>query len=87
MQMWPIVHSQVITGLMVAQVVLTFVFAIKKSVWAAIITALSIMGTIIFNHILKARFFPPQQQMSYRGATDGDSADEVFGSGKYMFKI
>lgn len=75
--MWPIVHQQVMTGLIIAQLVLTFVFAIKKAIWAPIITAISILGSIIFNSVVKKRFFPPQEQLSYRGATDGDAADEV----------
>lgn len=75
--MWPVVHGQVIVGLILAQVVLTFVFAIKKLVWAAIITAITIVTSIIFHLAVKKRFFPPQLQMSYRGATDGDFADGV----------
>ena len=75
--MWPIVHRQVMTGLIIAQLVLTFVFAIKKAIWAPIITAGTIFGSIIFNGIVKKRFFPPQEEASYRGATDGDHIDEA----------
>ena len=75
--MWPVVHGQVIVGLILAQVVLTFVFAIKKLAWAAIVTAITIVGSVTFHLAVKKRFFPPQLQMSYRGATDGDCADEA----------
>ena len=75
--MWPVVHGQVMVGLIIAQLVLTFVFAVKRLVWAPIVTAISIAGSLVFNHVVKKRFFLPQQQMSFRGATDGDHADEV----------
>ena len=76
--MWPVVHQQVMTGLIIAQLVLTFIFAIKKVIWAPIITAISILGSIIFNAVVRSRFFPPQQQLSFRGATNGDHTDVVW---------
>ena len=75
--MWPEVHSQVVIGLIIAQVVVTFVFAIKKSIWAAVITAITILVSFIFNAVVKKRFLPPQQNVSFRGAADGDHADEA----------
>ena len=65
------------TGLVLAQLVLTFIFAIKKTVWAPIITAISILGSIIFHLSVTRQFNPPQHQMSYRAATDADHSDEA----------
>ena len=75
--MWPKVHTQVMTGLVLAQLVLTFIFAIKKTVWAPIIAAISILGSIIFHLSIVKQFNPPQHQMSYRAATDADHNDEA----------
>lgn len=72
---WPTVHGQVMTGLILAQLVVTFVLAIKKVAWGAIITFLTVLVSFIFHHVVAKRFFPPQEMMSYRGATDGDNAD------------
>ena len=80
--MWPAVHSQVMTGLIIAQVVLTFVFAIKKAIWAPILSAITIFGSIIFNNVVKKRFFPPQEKMSFRSAADGDHSDKVLSDRK-----
>ncbi len=75
--MWPKVHAQVMTGLVLAQLVLTFIFAIKKTVWAPIITAITLLGSVIFHLMVVKQFNPPQAQMSYRAATDADHSDEV----------
>ena len=77
-QMWPKVHTQVMVGLVLAQLVLTFIFAIKKTVWAPVITAFTILGSIIFHLSVVKQFNPPQAQMSYRAATDADHSDEVW---------
>ena len=75
--MWPKVHTQVMIGLVLAQLVLTFIFAIKKTVWAPIITAITLLGSLIFHSIVVKQFNPPQAQMSYRAATNADHNDEV----------
>jgi len=76
-QMWPKVHTQVMTGLILAQLVLTCLFAIKKTVWAPILAAISILGSIIVHLSIVRQFNPPQYQMSYRAATNADHSDEV----------
>ena len=76
-QMWPKVHTQVMTGLILAQLVLTCLFAIKKTVWAPILAAISILGSIIVHLSIVRQFNPPQYQMSYRAATNADHSDEA----------
>ncbi len=76
-QMWPKVHTQVMTGLILAQLVLTCLFAIKKTVWAPILAAISILGSIIVHLSIVRQFNPPQAQMSYRAATNADHSDEA----------
>lgn len=55
-------------------------------IWAPIITAIAIPVALITHFAILKRFNPPQQVLSYRGATDADNMDEVCCSAR-MFKV
>jgi hypothetical protein len=74
---WPRVHNQVMFCLVLAQLVLVFILAIKKLIWAPIILALAVPVALITHVAILKRFNPPQQVLSYRGATDADNMDEL----------
>lgn len=46
-------------------------------IWAPILTAITIPVTLVTHFMIVKRFNPPQQTLSYRGATDADKMDEV----------
>lgn len=76
-QMWQRVFNQVFTSLVIFQIVMVFIFAIKKLIWAPIITAPLLIISAIFFQSVRRRFRLPQTILSFRGATDADHRDEV----------
>jgi len=74
---WPKIHTQIVFSLVLAQLVLVFILAIKKVIWAPIIVAITIPLSLITHFTIKKRFGPPQLILSYRGAADADNHDEM----------
>ena len=71
--------GQVLVCLFLFQLVMVFILAIKKAIWAPILAAFSLAITILFWRSAAATFREPLQILSFRGATNADHRDEVRG--------
>jgi hypothetical protein len=77
LQLWPVFHQETLISLILYQVVMMFVTAIKKVIWAPILIALTLVASAVFWSTCSAKFGQPLKMLSYQGATDADHADEV----------